>query len=416
MISIGIVKSGSAVYQYFIDQDNYYLTDKSELVDGAYWHGKGAEKLGINAKIIDEKRFLDLLEGRMPNGIQIGRMRDGSIKHRPATDITLSAPKSVSTMALVAKDERLIEAHNRPAQKVFDKIESMYAEARVTENGVTRYEKTGNLIIAAFRHTSSREKDPQLHTHGVTMNATERQDGAWRALSSRQKSDVKNLEHGFREMIYANQHYLGMIYNSEMAKGTVACGCDITVKDKYGNFEIDGVPETYLKSQSKRRKQIVDSLLKRGLSGAKAAQTAALNTRELKESVEPEQLRQIWLKEAKDHGVDLNGVYQASLAPKTSTINTEVKGLSVKATEAIADAINHLSQYSVQLRHGDIIRQGFVFGSGTIDHESLEAALTQQLKTGEIIGKADHYYTTQALINTEKNITRGIYPQQRHLI
>jgi len=352
----------------------------------------------------------------MPNGIQIGRMRDGSIKHRPATDITLSAPKSVSTMALVAKDERLIEAHNRPAQKVFDKIESMYAEARVTENGVTRYEKTGNLIIAAFRHTSSREKDPQLHTHGVTMNATERQDGAWRALSSRQKSDVKNLEHGFREMIYANQHYLGMIYNSEMAKGTVACGCDITVKDKYGNFEIDGVPETYLKSQSKRRKQIVDSLLKRGLSGAKAAQTAALNTRELKESVEPEQLRQIWLKEAKDHGVDLNGVYQASLAPKTSTINTEVKGLSVKATEAIADAINHLSQYSVQLRHGDIIRQGFVFGSGTIDHESLEAALTQQLKTGEIIGKADHYYTTQALINTEKNITRGIYPQQRHLI
>ena len=61
MISIGIVKSGSAVYQYFIDQDNYYLTDKSELVDGAYWHGKGADKLGIQGKIIEEKLFLNLL-------------------------------------------------------------------------------------------------------------------------------------------------------------------------------------------------------------------------------------------------------------------------------------------------------------------------------------------------------------------
>ena len=36
MLSIGVVKSGSAVYHYFIDKDNYYLTDNSELVDGAY--------------------------------------------------------------------------------------------------------------------------------------------------------------------------------------------------------------------------------------------------------------------------------------------------------------------------------------------------------------------------------------------
>lgn len=115
-------------------------------------------------------------------------------------------------------------------------------------------------------------------------------------------------------------------------------------------------------------------------------------------------MRQIWLKEATANGVDLNAVYEQSLQPKTPTINTEVKGFSIAATSAIADAVNHLSQYSVQLRHGDIIRQAFVFGSGTIDHESLESALTQKLKTGEIIGKVDQYYTTKALITIEKQL------------
>ena len=404
MMSIGVVKSGASVYQYFVDKDNYYLTDKSEVVQGASWYGKGAAKLGIHGKVIEEKIFLDLLEGRMPNGTQIGKMRDGSIKHRPATDITLSAPKSLSIMALVANDTRLIEVHNKATQKVFDTIEAMYAEARVTENGVTRYEKTGNLTIAAFRHTSSREKDPQLHTHGVTMNATERQDGAWRALSSRQKSDMKNLEHGFREMIYANQHYLGMIYNSEVAKGTVDCGYSITVKDKYGNFEIDGIPESYINSQSKRRKQIIDSMLKRGLSGAKAAQTASLNTRELKTAVAPERLREIWQRDAESYGVNLNEILDKARQPKTPTVQSEIQPLSETAKAAIDDAILHLSQYNVQIRHGDMIRQAFIFGAGVLDHESLEAVLADKIKSGEVIGQANQYYTTKTLVETEKRL------------
>ena len=95
MMSIGIVKSGADVHKYFTDKDNYYLTDKSELKEAATWYGKGAEALGIKGEQVDEKLFLDLLEGRMPDGSQIGIMKDGSIKHLPATDITFSAPKSV---------------------------------------------------------------------------------------------------------------------------------------------------------------------------------------------------------------------------------------------------------------------------------------------------------------------------------
>jgi conjugative relaxase-like TrwC/TraI family protein len=278
-MSIGVVSSGTNVHKYFMDKDNYYLTDKSELKEAATWYGKGADLLGIKGEQVDEKLFLDLLEGRMPDGSQIGIMRDGSVKHRPATDITFSAPKSLSIMGLVAGDTRLIEVHNKAVEKALGKIEALYAEARITENGITSYEKTKNLTIATFRHTSSREKDPQLHTHSVTMNFTQREDGQWRALSSRQKNDIQHLENGFREMLYANQHYLGMIYNSEIAKGTVECGYEIKVKDQYGNFEIVGLSQDYLESQSKRRTQILDKLEENGFSGAKAAQTACKDTR-----------------------------------------------------------------------------------------------------------------------------------------
>ena len=43
---------------------------------------------------------------------------------------------------------------------------------------------TGNLVTAAFQHDLSRAKDPQLHTHVIVMNMTERSDGQWRAISN----------------------------------------------------------------------------------------------------------------------------------------------------------------------------------------------------------------------------------------
>ena len=85
MMSIGVVKSSSSVYSYFTDQDNYYLSDKEAIKEAATWYGKGAEILGIFGEKVSEDLFLNLLEGRIPNGEQIGQMRDGSIKHRPAT-------------------------------------------------------------------------------------------------------------------------------------------------------------------------------------------------------------------------------------------------------------------------------------------------------------------------------------------
>ena len=406
MLSIGIVTSSMDIHKYFIDKDNYYLTDKSEIKESSRFYGKGAEALGIKDKVVEEKLFLDLLEGRLPNGQQIGV---SGKNHRPATDITLSAPKSFSVMSLIAGDDRLKDVQRKAEEKVYSKIESLYAEARKTVNGVTSYEKTGNLVIALFPHSSSREKDAQMHTHGVILNMTMRNDGQWRALSSRQKTDLINIEHGFRELIYQNQHYLGMIYNSELAKGAIDCGYELEVLDKYGNFKFKGLSDDYLKSQSKRREQILEMAKEKGTMTPKALSAFSKASRKIKEAVTPDKLKEAWQEDAKAQGVDLKKVLDQSIQrvndkanQHTQSVSSSLHKISQNAKEAVNDAITHLSQFSVKLQHGDIVRQAFIFGGGVINHEELEHIIETKQKQRELIGLSDQYYTTKALITEEK--------------
>ncbi|EAA4815484.1 TPA: relaxase domain-containing protein [Shigella flexneri] len=79
---------------------------------GERWAGQGAEQLGLQGSV-DKDVFTRLLEGRLPDGADLSRMQDGSNRHRPGYDLTFSAPKSVSMMAMLGGDKRLIEAHNQ---------------------------------------------------------------------------------------------------------------------------------------------------------------------------------------------------------------------------------------------------------------------------------------------------------------
>lgn len=62
---------------------------------------------------MDKALFTELLKGKLPDGSDLTRIQDGANKHRPGYDLTFSAPKSVSVMAMLGGDKRLIDAHNR---------------------------------------------------------------------------------------------------------------------------------------------------------------------------------------------------------------------------------------------------------------------------------------------------------------
>lgn len=108
MMSIAQVRSAGSAGNYYTDKDNYYVLGSM----GERWAGQGAEQLGLQGSV-DKDVFTRLLEGRLPDGADLSRMQDGRNRHRPGYDLTFSAPKSVSMMAMLGGDKRLIEAHNQ---------------------------------------------------------------------------------------------------------------------------------------------------------------------------------------------------------------------------------------------------------------------------------------------------------------
>lgn len=70
---------------------------------------------------------------------------------RGHSDLTFSAPKSISIQAMVGGDERLIAAHDKAIREVLAEGEN-YSATRVRLDGANENRATGNWILAAYRH------------------------------------------------------------------------------------------------------------------------------------------------------------------------------------------------------------------------------------------------------------------------
>src|SRR4029453_11073696 len=101
------------------------------------------------------------------------------------SDFVFSTPKSLSLLAYVGGDKRLLEANMRAVRKTMAWAERHLATARIETDGKVETVKTGNLVMALFEHDTSREQEPEAHIHVVIANATRPADGKWRALDNR---------------------------------------------------------------------------------------------------------------------------------------------------------------------------------------------------------------------------------------
>ena len=95
MLTTKAIGSVGQASHYFFNKDDYYSKEGELYEKPSIWYGKGAELLGLDGNV-DKKQFSDLLSGKLPNGEQIGLMKNGEIKHRAGFDLTFSAPKSWS--------------------------------------------------------------------------------------------------------------------------------------------------------------------------------------------------------------------------------------------------------------------------------------------------------------------------------
>ena len=236
MLSSSNLKSAQA--SSYFEKDDYY--SKEEGPGGSRWLGKGAEQLGLEGGV-DQEQFTEILKGTAPNGEKLFSRKLDQSKRRAATDFTFSAPKSVSVAGLVQGDGRVIEAHHLAVKRTLAILEERYAETRVMTAQGRRIVGTGNIIAAVFAHGTSREAEPQLHSHCVVMNATQIENGRWYGL--------------LNDSAVANKKLLGQIYQNELACELKTLGYEIEQRE-HGQFDIKGYSEELLKTFSTRRGQI----------------------------------------------------------------------------------------------------------------------------------------------------------------
>ena len=247
MLSSSNLKSAQA--SSYFEKDDYY--SKEEGPGGSRWLGKGAEQLGLEGGV-EQEQFTEILKGKAPNGEALFSRKLDQKKRRAATDFTFSAPKSVSVAGLVQGDERVIAAHHLAVERTLAILEERYAETRVMTAQGRRIVGTGNIIAAVFAHGTSREAEPQLHSHCVVMNATQIENGRWYGL--------------LNDSAIANKKLLGQIYQNELACELKALGYEIEQRE-HGQFDIKGYSEELLKTFSTRRGQIEELVAQWQASG-----------------------------------------------------------------------------------------------------------------------------------------------------
>src|SRR5487761_2424791 len=103
MMSIAKVSSGAAASSYNGAEDDYYGEQGRAAT---LWWGAGTKALGLEGRV-DTDTFRGLLDGTLPDGTEMHRGGEGP--RRAATDLTFSAPKSVSMQALIGRDSHLID-------------------------------------------------------------------------------------------------------------------------------------------------------------------------------------------------------------------------------------------------------------------------------------------------------------------
>jgi conjugative relaxase-like TrwC/TraI family protein len=105
-----LTDAGAAAAYYEAGDDYYTQGGKAP----SRWHGRGAKAIGLHGEVAPDT-FTAMLSGELPDGTLLGTTRGGIREHKPGWDLPLSAPKSVSVLALVAGDRRLLDAQDRAA-------------------------------------------------------------------------------------------------------------------------------------------------------------------------------------------------------------------------------------------------------------------------------------------------------------
>jgi len=385
--------------EFASQQQNYWTRNQQGHSE---WQGQLAGQWNLSGPVHDQQ-FARLAEGQHPQTgqqlvrHQVSRTYEGksgkeitSVEHRAAWDATFSAPKSVSITALVGGDDRVRVAHRESVRAALAELERS-TQARI--GNVHAPETTGKFAAATFEHDTARPVEgyaaPQLHTHAVIFNVTERDSGQTRALQPHE--------------IFVSQRYVTAVYRSELALRLERLGYELE-RGKHSQPEIRGYTKEYLEASSPRREQIKDHLREQGIDGAKAAQIAAHHTRDRKELLSQKEV----LRRHRDLAAQFGHQADRVVVEARAHGQHQTREPEMSAQRAVTWARDHVFERSAVQDRRAILESALARGMGETAYVSIRQEFERRVRTREFREVAHNgaspHFTTTGMIRMEREI------------
>jgi len=415
MLSISPAMSVKHAGAYFSRED-YYLSE-AELGNNSRWCGGGAQALGLEGPVTEDD-FKALCRGEVPSGERLvgyKLTRDPATgelieTHRAGNDCTFSPPKTVS-IAYAAGVDAVKEAHDAAVLSVVCHLEKHHSFYRSPE-GL----RPGSLVAAKFDHATSRNIDPQLHSHVFILNLVQTPEGQWRS----------NEPKG----IYQEVKSLGFLYRLELARELQARGLDIYMLDRSQMlFELKGVAPELVEHFSTRRTEIEAQVAEwqaegrfTGVPHGRLYEMAALETRDLKRTISREEVARIFEQGFEACGTSSLEVKRGLERTLTPSLAVTPSGLS--AEEAVRFAAGGLTEHEAVIRRERLLVEAARICGPGLSLGELDAVIDrggpELVKVGTDL-RGREYLTTGVMLNLEAgNLERvrdlAVHPFRSHAL
>lgn len=277
--------------------------------DGQYigeWFGALVSEMGL-PNHVSELHMDRVFSGIHPTTLE----KLNSRSSRFGFDLTFSAPKSVSVLYAQSDEifrQKVINAHLASVKDALGYLELELVQYRVKDGSSAN----GFGVLAALQtHFTSRELDPQLHTHALLANLTLTNDGALRCMDTR--------------ILYSWQKVVGAFYRVCLAQRMAGLG--FTIESDNESFRIAEIPKQLETHFSTRTQQIQEVLNQYSISSSACAagDIAKLATRKKKAEVTNSEIETLWAQKLNSFTVNfgcLGAVTQTkeSVAPRQDVL------------------------------------------------------------------------------------------------
>ncbi len=365
----GAAKLAATYYQEH--SADYYVED---LDHQGQWMGHGAESLGLEGAVVREEFQLSLAGYVAGHEVK----NAGQENRQMGWDLTFSAPKSVSIVwaGADAQHKQEIElAHQRAVEGAFAYLE---ANAFTRRGAGGAIHEEAKLVASRFNHYTSREGDPQVHSHVVVSNFSVRNDGTVGTIDSR--------------TFYENKMAAGALYQVELAWQMQKLGYEIEHGIK-GTFRLSDVSKDAELLFSKRDQQIDALAQERGIKTYAGTRGIVLATRANKVNCDLSEREETWGREARENSIHLN-VERNRLNQSQSKSDDQI----------LTEASQKLTVGHSTFKENSLMRETALASLGTRSGAEVRELVQEAQAQGYIVSLEDGALTTPDMAKIELGI------------